>query len=50
MTGRMFRNAHAAALIDDAVTVGARRAIACAEFEISDRTLAALDKRWPGSG
>lgn len=32
----------AVALINDAVTAGARRAKACAELEISDRTL----RRW----
>ncbi len=36
----------AVALINDAVTAGARRAKACAEFEVSDRTL----RRWTKGG
>lgn len=36
----------AVALIDDAVTAGARRAKACAELEVSDRTL----RRWTRDG
>jgi hypothetical protein len=36
----------AVALINEAVTAGARRAMACAELEISDRTL----RRWTKDG
>ena len=36
----------AVALINEAVTAGARRAKACAELEISDRTL----RRWTKDG
>jgi len=36
----------AIALIEEAVTSGARRALACAELEISDRTL----RRWTQGG
>ena len=45
----MISNPHretAVALINDAVTSGARRATACAELEISDRTL----RRWTKDG
>jgi len=45
----MISNPHrqtAVALINDAVTTGARRAKACAELEISDRTL----RRWTKDG
>ncbi|WP_234992439.1 IS3 family transposase [Roseisalinus antarcticus] len=47
--GRMISTPHretAIALINDAVTAGARRAKACAELEISDRTL----RRWTKNG
>ena len=36
----------AVVLIDEAITAGARRAKACAELEISDRTL----RRWTKDG
>jgi transposase-like protein len=47
--GRMISTPHrqtAALLINEAITAGARRAKACAELEISDRTL----RRWTNDG